>query len=638
MLNITSTDFPITKQPEGLRAMKHRIYFAAELRSYLQEIEGDLVFLGAEYAYLRDRYINNACSIVPVVITDGCGLTLDGNLFLNDAEWRPDICQVTLQVVDSGFLSLIDNNMGIKAYVNVPRSKNDIDITSAVTVQTDLAFDSNTIGDPQATGREGVRVYDAYKMLVAFMTDGHLGFESDFLFPDDNNTDVRIPTLITAEELRGEKSAALFPYISFEDLHGDMARLYNLSFEVQNGVLRVEPDSYFRQSSQSITFDNPSEVSQESDIKSFYQKMKFGSKKDEDEDFVYYPNITFLGFRSEEYHLGGQCNTKATLDLEMSELTTDPNIIMAALPATSGGSVDFNAKAEDIYIVTCNASNEAIVYVNPVNSSSQYYNNLLTNFEVSLRWGDGVPFSIFQFLGANQNGARGFLNAAYNPILNGINIISLFAMLKFPDRTLPEGFDPNSNMTDTTTTLTVSDGFGGYHSDTQLKTIYTAPVSSVYTAVIKIRTPRLFGFTSSAFINRYGAVSSIPTSGIYEASTTFTNGAYEFNFSWATYMDAGDRLAVGVFNIAEILQDSFFQVNDLDFIEKTYEAEENYLVKTSFDYPLTSQTWQDFLDDRYGEITVNHPNGQIRGFLNDATRRLEDGLTDWEIRSNFGNS
>ena len=144
------------------------------------------------------------------------------------------------------------------------------------------------------------------------------------------------------------------------------------------------------------------------------------------------------------------------------------------------------------------------------------------------------------------------------------------------------------------------------------------------------------------FISRYAPATSQNSidalGGSGGSPEAFVNGAYERNISWTTYMDAGDRLAVGIGNIIEVIQDSFFQVNDLDFIEKTYDPEENYLIKTSFDYPLTSQDWQDFLDNRYGEVTVNHANGQIVGFLNDVTRRLEDGITEWSIKSTFENS
>jgi hypothetical protein len=641
MLSISSTQFSIVNQPDGILELKHRVYYAIELNGYLEEFTGDLVFWGAEYKYLRDTFRTGACSVVPVQINDGCGLILNANIFLNEAEWRPDICSVTVQVVDAGFLSLIDNNMGIKAYVNVPRSKNDVDITAYVTVQTDLEFKAATIVDASATGRQGMRVYDVYKMLIAFMTDGLLEFDSDFLLPDDTETTLRVPTLITADELRNGRAEPVFPYISFEDFHKDMVRLYNLSFNVIDGVFRVEPSSFFRQSSNVMTMANPSEINQKADEKSFYQKVKFGSQSDEKEDFNYYPNITFLGFRQEEYHLGGQCNNKSVLDLQMTELITDVNIIMAALPAAQGGTVDLNSKAEDIFIVTFDALNVTVTDVNPIDSNSQYYNKLLTNFEVALRWGDGIPFSIFQFLGENQNGARAFLTSAYSPTLNYVNILNLFALLKFNDRTLPEGFDPNGNVTDVSYALNAPlDQFGNTATDTQTKTIFTAPVSSVYTAIAKVRTAQASALSiGSMFISRYApAVSQNSIDSLSTAFVSIVNGAYELELSWTTYMDAGDRLAVGVGNINQILQDSFFQVNDLDFIEKTYNSEDNYLIETSFDYPLTSGDWQSFLDDRYGLITVPYSNGTIRGYLKDVTRGLNDGIAEWKISSNFGNS
>lgn len=639
MLSITSTEFAIQQEPQGLRDLKHRVYYSPDMRGYLEEWNGELTFYGQDYTYLRNKYVNEGCAIIPVVIGDGCSNTYNANLFLNDATWRPDICEVTLEVVDAGFLSLIDNNMGIKAYLNVPRSKNDIDITTYTTVQTDLVFEASAIADPDVTGREGVRVYDAYKFLIAFMTDGLLEFESDFLFPDDSEPTLLTPVLITANELRNGNTNALYPYISFEELHSDWASQYNLTFNVVNGVFRVEPDSWFQQNSNTITIENPEIVEQTSDEESFYQKVKFGSQVDEEEDFNYYPNITFLGFSQEEYHLGGQCNNKSVLDLEMTTLITDPNIIMQSLPVASGGQADPVSKEDDIFVVTCNTSNTSIVYTHPTDSNLQYYNKLLTNFECALRWGDGVPFPIFQFLGANQNGARGFLSASYSPTLFTINALSKFAALHFPNRIPPFGFDPNTNMSDVTSSLQNPPFIGSTATDTQLKTIYTAPISSIYTVVAKVRFVQSPTIASIAAV-RYGTTPSAVAIDWLQgfAPNVLVNGAYEAELSWTVYLDAGDRVAILGFNTIDIIEDSFFQVNDLDFIEKTYNPDDNYLINTTFSYTIEPETWKDFLNDRHGRITVTHKNGIIYGYLREATRNLEDGITDWKIRSTFGDA
>lgn len=644
MLSISSTEFDIIQEPIGLRDLKHRVYFSPDLRGYIEEWNGSLIFVGDEYRYLRNEYFVNACSIVPVVLSDSEGRSYNANLFLNEATWRPDLKRVELEVVDAGFLSLVDNNQEIKAYLNVPRSKNDVDISAYTTTQTDLVFEASAIAYPDITGREGVRVYDAYKFLIAFMTDGLLEFESDFLTPDDSEDSLLTPVLITADELRNGRSGSqvVYPYMSFQDLHKDMAKLYNLSFSVVGNVFRVEPDGYFRQSSTPITIENIDEIEQESDKKSFYALMQFGSKTDEKNDFDYYPNITFLGYSKEEYHLAGQCNNKGKLDLRMSTLITDPNIIMQSLPIASGGAADPSADNDDIFIVTCDTNNVSQVYPHPTDSLLQYYNKLLSNFEVSLRWGDGVPFSIFQYLGGNQNGARGYLNNNYSPLQQSINAVSFWSMVKFPLQTLPEGFDPNNNMADATTTLqslSQLDPNGNTVSNSELKTIYTSPINSVYNASVKIRSDFALSGLSILTLVRYG--SSPSTVAIdYEPTTTVTNvnGIFEMELTWATYMDAGDRLAVGLVNVSQVRSDSYFQVNDLDFIEKTYEASENYLISSSFKKPNTPTEWIDFLDDRHGLITVTHKGGQVKGYFQEAIRDFENGMTEWKISSTFNNA
>lgn len=645
MLSISSPDFDIIQEPNGLRALEHRVYFSPDIRGYIEEWKGTLTFFGDEYLYLRNEYFVNACSIVPVVLSDSEGRNYNANLFLNEATWRPDMKRVELEVVDAGFLSLIDSNMEIKAYLNVPRSKNDVDISAFTTTQTDLTFEASAIADPDVTSREGVRVYDAYKFLIAFMTDGLLEFESDFLTPDDSEDSLLTPVLITADELRNGRSSSdvLYPYISFQSLHKDMANLYNLSFSVVDNVFRVEPDSYFRQTSTPITIDSVDKIEQESDKKSFYALMQFGSQSEESKDFDYYPNITFLGYRKEEYHLAGQCNNKGKLDLRMETLITDPNVIMQSLPIASGGASDPSSDDEDIFLVTCNSSNQSVVYPHPTDTSLQYYNKLLTNFEVSLRWGDGVPFPIYQYLGANQNGARGFLPYYYEPTSQAVNIFNAFGMVKFPDQTLPEGFDPNNNMADAATPLQSSpsiDPLGATVTDTQVKTIYTSPISSVYNASVKIRTnSSVAGSIGFIYLLRYDAS---PTTSVIDEFAQFTptqvGGIWEFDLTWSTYLDAGDRLAVGIVNIPNVLNNSFFQVNDLDFIEKTYNPDENYLISSTFNYPTTPEEWRTFLEGRHGVITVTHKGGIVQGYLKEAIRKFENGMTEWKISSTFNNA
>jgi hypothetical protein len=45
-----------------------------------------------------------------------------------------------------------------------------------------------------------------------------------------------------------------------------------------------------------------------------------------------------------------------------------------------------------------------------------------------------------------------------------------------------------------------------------------------------------------------------------------------------------------------------------------------------------------FLNEQFKSMTVTYNGGEVQGYIKDVTRQLENGNTDWLIRSNFGNS
>jgi hypothetical protein len=71
-------------------------------------------------------------------------------------------------------------------------------------------------------------------------------------------------------------------------------------------------------------------------------------------------------------------------------------------------------------------------------------------------------------------------------------------------------------------------------------------------------------------------------------------------------------------------------------ISKTYNPEENALINTAIKYPITSQTWQTYLNNRHGIISVPFNNGAIEGRTNDLSRNLHTGMTEVKIVSTFG--
>lgn len=650
MLSITSPDFSIANQPNGITELTHRVYYSSELSGFLEEINGELTFHGADYTFLRRAYLTNACNIIPFEILDGCGLVLDCNMFLNECEWRPDLCQVKGQLVDAGFLSLIDQNMGIKAYVNVGRSKNDVDISSSVLEQTNLYYYGQNQqgggGDIAAQNRVGVRVYDAFKMLVAFMTDGALGFESDFFRPDDLGRGYY--TLITGNSLR-TSDVNSWPYISFEELYKDCQRLFNLSFttETVGGLkrLRIEPTSFFRQTNASITLADPDAVVQTSNEKSFYQKVEFGSNEFDNDDYTYFPKVAFLGARKEEYHLGGQCNTNNVLKLRTEVLITDTNRIQAALPVASGGAADpSNITDEDTYLILHYSDNSVANYPNPLFPTTLvYFNELLTNFQTALRWGDGIPNSIYLFLGSGLNGGQAVRINNYLPPYQPISFIAFGAYLKFPLSAFPNGYDPNGNISQSTDNL----GLGSLTPIWSLgQTMFTAPIDGIYSVSVRLVLDIL---DTSAFnsltIRRFntvasGIITSIEFGDILMNGNTYIlNGAWIWEGSYTFNLLQDERVAV-LLTIAQaeitILDGSSFTVGSNFTAFKTYNPEDNNLIDTAIKYPITSQTWQTYLNNRHGIISVPFNNGAIEGRTNDLSRNLHTGMTEVKIVSTFG--
>jgi hypothetical protein len=630
-------------EPEGLRELRHRIYYNDGLNGYLEQFDGSVSFYGSEYTTLRNRFFADGCAVVPVEVRNG-GDSYLGNIFLNDAEWQPDKSKVTCEIVDRSFLSLIDNNKDIKAYLNVPRSKNDVDISTATVVQTNLSFGENEVGvglNPTPANRSGVRVFDAFRFLVAFMSDGQIGFVSDYFNPEtdpNDPTEPRNPTLITGQEV-GTADGDEWPYLSFEELFTDINKLYNISFsmEVVNGIptMRIEPKAYFRSIAQTLAVADASGVQQEAVRESYYQLMKFGDSEKVDEE-RFYPPATFAAWQREEYHLGGQCNTKAVLDLQLKTLIINTNAIQSQLPdltqnIVSPPSEEYN---EDIFLVIFDGNNQTVNSVDPLNAAGRYYNSRLRNFEVANRWGDGVPFPIFQFLGSNLNGARAFRDTDYIPPYVTINLLNVASAIVFPDTTFPNGFDPNGNMSFTGASLqvgTTPPNIPVFSNNGA--TIYTSPVAQFYSLSFRILTnSEVFG---SVAIVIYDDVNPVQQFVYNFGNASFQNGIYTFEGSQLVFLPLNWRVAIVSRNTASILQGSFFQVGDLFEITKTYDPASNYLFKSSAQYPLPSDWWRQFRTQWHQRIQLTYGSGQAQGYVREISRNIYTGDADVEIVSKF---
>jgi hypothetical protein len=644
-------------EPEGLRELRHRIYYNDGINGYLEQFDGSVSFYGTEYRTLRNRFFADGCAVVPVEVRNG-GDSYLGNIFLNDAEWEPDKSKVTCEIVDGSFLSLIDNNKDIKAYLNVPRSKNDVDISAVTVVQTDLSFGENEVGvglNPTPANRSGVRVFDAFKFLIAFMSDGQIGFVSDYFSPETDPadpTEPRNPTLITGQEV-GTADGDEWPYLSFEELFTDINKLYNISFsmEVVNGIptMRIEPKAYFRSIAQTLAVADALDVQQEALRESYYQLMKFGDSEKVDEE-GFYPPATFAAWQREEYHLGGQCNTKAVLDLQLKTLIINTNAIQSQLPSSTQNIVSPPSEEydEDIFLVIFDGNNQTVLNVNPLDANKRYYNARLQNDEVANRWGDGVPFPIFLFLGAGNNGSQGY--ALGNVTANDITCISIsqwVSVAKFNSFSFPFGYDPNGLMSQSNVDFPPC-----IHSPNNnvIGTTYTAPISAIYTVAVDFQTT----WVTAANIIVVDATDAITQ--IIPLPIT-VNGPFDASVvgSVQVFVPSGDRIAIRLVQFSAptpiggpgggfdpnppqnpvVFNGGTFTVYDPLTITKTYDPASNYLFKSSAQYPLPSDWWRQFRTQWHQRIQLTYGSGQAQGYVREISRNIYTGEADVEIVSKF---
>lgn len=671
-------------EPEGLRELSHRIYYNQGLNGYLEQFDGSISFYGSEYTYLRNRLFTDGCSISTVTIRNGID-TYTANIFLNDAEWYPDLSKVDCELVDSSFLSLIDNNKDIKAYLNVPRSKNDVDISAFTTVQTDLSFGENEVGvglNP-TPNRSGVRLYDAFKFLVAFMSDGQIGFASDYFSPETNPSNPspeRNPTLIVGREIRTGDGDD-WPYISFQELYDDARKLYNLTFsmEVNAGVptLRIEPRAYYRSSQTAIQLPSAEGVKQMAVAESYYQLMKFGDIEDVDET-GFFPNATFMSWSEEEYHLGGQCNTKEILDLQMDTLSINTNAVQSVLPITTQNIV--NPPSEDyddsLFLVIFDGNNQAIVNVNPIDPDKRYYNERLTNSEVANRWGDGVPFPIYLFLGQSNNFANGMLtitNYVYGTIpaaqfIMGETLfgqVPLIAALNCNDDTFPNGADPNGLYSITNATPHTSNPGPFPAPSPQTASRYTAPFNAVYTVrftgIIKAvitHTGQLGGYGVSFQVfdssNVFKSEIYFPAS-LQPPAPEYGIGANAWDVSANFFLVTGDYVIVTVFdpwnytsNVSAPQETELLVFRGARFIIedplggnwKTFDPATNWLFQTNCSYPIPDDWWRQFRANWHSLINITYNTGQAFGYVNEIRRPIyptdsNKGIAEVSIVSKF---
>jgi hypothetical protein len=342
-------DTLLVDEPIGLSDIEITIERDAEIRGLLVKFTSELGFIGSGYDALITKRDEGILTITDVLIQyQDSGVWKDlfeGIIFTADMSYNLTKKIATATVEDNSFTARINNNKNIDASFDVGKSKNGETITAVTPVDIDFFDPVDNLATYFYPDIKCYKVFDCLEFIIAFMTDGNVGFESDFF---DTGGDGSGYMITTGKILSGtDADDALVT--NFEDLFNELSYRFNLSFSVSNAsgspVVKIEPNEDFYLEQDSVTLDNPKEILQTVDRARLYSNIEFGNNVYTEYntlDNANYPTIPFFGHQEESYHVLGEANIDNTLTLTGS-WSVDSNSIEQAIVGTSGTTTSTSA-------------------------------------------------------------------------------------------------------------------------------------------------------------------------------------------------------------------------------------------------------------------------------------------------------
>ena len=378
--------------------------------------DNDLIFTGGVYHYIKSLSEDcNFCSRIECVVVNNCGGNQDvfvrGFILLTDCEFDLDRCQVATKFIDDGFQSRINNNKSIEIWSNTELTKNNEPIAepyASLPNQQRIQMFRCSTGTYLPRFPRCWSVFNAFKILISFMSDNEMDFESDYFKTGAG----KVLFVGSGKELiaANVSNPPMQPFkYSFEQLYTALNKKIELGFGFQrNGtrpVLRIEPLSYFENNPAVVNLLDVPGVRQSFDQQSIYAAVELGSEEfleewqgNNNNDTLSFPQIPFRGFKGEQFGLCGNCNLDSVLNIKTSKIIFDTNIIENILTYEDRTwndnpiiiQVDTyigDAETEDVLV----ARKEDILGI-----GTFQYNQLLTNEQQAARNINGVPCSIFE--------------------------------------------------------------------------------------------------------------------------------------------------------------------------------------------------------------------------------------------------
>lgn len=424
---VTLNSINVTGDAIGVEEIKERIYWDEDARGLLFDFEGEITFTGDTYRFLQQRFKTDYDNPVPLNIvaynphSGNYETVVNGLVFTSDCEFNLYEKTVSCQIVDRGFFAKIRNNINIGFSLGAPDSKLGEDISGFVNV-TDMAeirFMNLPLPPTIIAGfvRKTMTAYHALEYLVATMSDGQIGFVSNYLTPVIGQ---ETPHIMSGRQLRGD-TIDIGPVLSWSELFGDLSKLYNLAFAVEEynvgqWRIRVEPIEYFRQTQSIQLFDVEFGVKESIETNLLYSSAIAGSaetREDFDDptsvqagllvmtNWNWMPKTPFVFQWQEDYYFQYNSNVDSEWNLRCEALITHTNLIyyvMCMRFLNTPNNPDFDdSYDEKAFLVCCSYANgmvgESIPLTYQVGNPYLFsvFNNSISNYNVLVKNADGLP-------------------------------------------------------------------------------------------------------------------------------------------------------------------------------------------------------------------------------------------------------
>jgi hypothetical protein len=379
--------------------------------SRVVSFNNDLLFDGSAYQYLFNKIVDRTfCQLINIQVQYRCQNSwerlVDGYIVITEAVFDLDKCRVKTKLYDESFSTKINNNKGIPFSLSSIITKNLEPIVPPARRLIKLFNPASPIGTFDA-GR-GVTVYDAFAHLIGCMSDNLIDFVSDFFFAEPDQSD--IVCITNGRSIRTNSDIEVV--VTFEQLYKELKAKYNLGigfFKQGNNrpAIRIEPIEYFFQLNASASLIDQPSIDFKFETQKIYAAVQFGSNpvleanesnsQNDPPQSLTFAQTPFRGFRVERFGFTGECNTSNILDLETKDIIFDTNVIEDI--------VRFNNESHDLanIILQVDYNGGVTPFFNtrrydPYGIGQDVFNGGFTNDEVSARWLNGYPSSLFSFL------------------------------------------------------------------------------------------------------------------------------------------------------------------------------------------------------------------------------------------------